>query len=561
MRKFISMLVAAMLMLSVLSGCFIMEPFQQHGMLSDLPEGDPDFTQSAEEVTQPVASGEDESDDDTVLKFTLDQDMIDRYYALEDEAEKIAIAGTDLKAAQSAFDKLDEAREELITQSQIAYVLYCMDQSSQTCKQRYMDCVETVEQMEFSYNEMCRRIYLSGTLLRDDIFADWTQQDIDILLAYNDEIAQLENRNSELIEELRALPEDDWEENMVQLYNEMVRNNNRIAEIYGYDDYYSYAYDVIYKRDYGTHGVVLIRHFVSKYFSSIVPAAIEKFDTAYAKLDSQQKTVLSELSYSPYNELMLNYVQMFIQDMPESSQTAMNKMFDQAVFTSSPNAYSGAFTVMLGDKPFSYFGPDHAVADSVIHELGHFYGISYADQWNQPLDISESQSRGNEWMFNYFLGKCMDSEMYQAYIEYRVTTDLSYILGFVMVDQFEEQVYSHPNAGYLSLEEYDAIMEEVAEDYGGIHMISENIMDIQGYWKSVVMRNPVYCISQAVSAITAINLFTIAQEDEQDAKECYRKLMEELLVGEGFLDNISETGIDGPFRETVYRQIYERYAN
>ena len=130
------------------------------------------------------------------------------------------------------------------------------------------------------------------------------------------------------------------------------------------------------------------------------------------------------------------------------------------------------------------------------------------------MDLSETQSQGNEWMYMYFLRKCSDPQIYQAMLNYKMLTEISYIMAFVMIDQFEEQVYSHPNAGNLTLKEYDAIMTQVARDYGGIEMISSHVMDIQDYWKSVVLESPVYYVSYGVSSLASINLFTMAEQDE-----------------------------------------------
>ena len=148
----------------------------------------------------------------------------------------------------------------------------------------------------------------------------------------------------------------------------------------------------------------------------------------------------------------------------------------------------------------------------------------------------------------------MEPQTYQALVEYQMVSNMSYIVSFAIIDQFEEQVYSHPNAGNLTLEEYDSIMEEVAANYGDAETISRD------YWKSVVLESPVYYISYGVSAISAINLFTIAEKDEAYAKEIYCKLMEEPLEEEGFLANIKAAGLEGPFDEEVYRYIYNRYA-
>ena len=154
----------------------------------------------------------------------------------------------------------------------------------------------------------------------------------------------------------------------------------------------------------------------------------------------------------------------------------------------------------------------------------------------------------------------MSPRAHQTLADYRMSADSRRILCFVMIDQFEQQVYSHPNAGSLTQEKYDAIMEQIALDYGGIEQINEYITDIQAYWKRVVLESPVYYISYAVSGVAALELYTIAENDSDLAWQTYRKLMEEPVEGEGFLTNISAAGLRGPFDEAVYAQIHSRYG-
>lgn len=569
MKRFLSLVLAVLLLTSMLSGCKLLKYYNRHKILSSLPDADPSLTQDqTPDSTQPQEQTPSQSagfklSNTSDLEFVLDQQMIDSFYTLLDECERVSIAGQDIDAALLASDRLEEAYMALADQYQIAYVLYCVDQSDEEAMTRYLDCVDMVADMDAAYNSMCKRVYQSGTAIRDELFADWTEQDIQMLLSYDEEIAQLEKRNSEITVEYRSLSDYWWEENMVRLYNEMVRNNNRIAQIYGYDNYYDYAYDVIYQRDYDSQSVEQLRKYASKYMLDIAVTARKRFRDCYNnQLSDAEKSLISTLVQSSFYDLDANYVRMFIRDVPESSGQTMGEMFasNRAVFTQSPNAYEGAFTTMIAEKPYCFFGPGYHDTETVIHELGHYYGVSYTDFWQQPMDLSETQSQGNEWMFIHYMRGNMSSKAYQTLADYRMSSDARRILCFVMIDQFEQQVYSHPNAGTLTLEKYNAMMEQIALDYGGIEQIDEYVTDIQAYWKQVVLESPVYYISYAVSGIAALDLYAIAENDSDRAWEIYRKLMEEPLEGEGFLANISAAGLRGPFDETVYAQIHSRYG-
>ena len=210
MKKFISLVLVTVLLMLALGGC----------SLEDIIAGI--------EMIEGTSTGTKvDGNQNELLNYTLDQQMVDGFYQLLEESETLAIAGEDETRVDELTEQLDEAYMELVDQYQIAYVHYCLDQSDEAMKTRYLDCVDIVTEAEAAYNEMCKRVYLSETPLRDMLFEDWTEEEIAMLLAYNDEIAQLEKRNSELTVEFRDLDmySDSWSADMIPLYNEMVKNN------------------------------------------------------------------------------------------------------------------------------------------------------------------------------------------------------------------------------------------------------------------------------------------------------------------------------------------------
>ncbi len=496
------------------------------------------------------------------LTYGLTQQQVDDFYDLLEQTGDFCTATSDIGAAEEKLEILDDAYLGLIDQYHIAYINYCIDQTDETQKQHYMDCIEITAEAETAYNAMCKRVYLSDTPIRDELFADWTQSELDRMLKRNGEIEQLEKRNEEITVAYRDLEEDSaWSENMVALYNELVQNNTRIAEIYGYENYYEYASQVIYDRDYGQEQIALMRQYVAEYLPETYVTALEVFGTLFNGLDALSQETVVQLLYAPYDQLEENYVMEYIRSAPETMQAGMLDMFEdnRAVFTGSAKSYEGAFTTRIGEKPFCFFGPDYAGSMTLTHELGHYYGISYAEDWSQPMDLSETQSQGNEWLFTRFLEQYVPADAYETMVEYKLLSDMGNLICFVMIDQFEQQVYADPRERTQA--EYEAIMEKIAQPYGGIDFITENIMDIQQYWKYVVLESPVYYISYAVSGVSALNLFAVAEEDMAQALQIYIRLIEQPQEGEGFLGNIRHAGLTGPFEETVYRQLSERYVN
>ena len=339
MKRILSIILALFVMVSLLSGCKL-----------DLES--PPKTEQKPEINNPH------------LVYTLDQEMVDLFYTLLEETETLSIAAEDLDKTDEVSDQLEDAYMALIDQYQISYVLYCLDQSDEETKTRYMDCLDIVTDAETQYNEMCKRVWLSETPFRDHLFADWTEDEIERMLAYNEEIAQLEKRNTEITVEFREL--EDITSDMIPLYNEMVGNNNRIARIYGYENYYDYAYDVVYQRDYEIGEIEKMRQYVAEYLVDANLDAADSFTEVYDSLKAADSRFISNYIYDDYDSLKENYVLDYIADMPDSARENMQGMFDEerVVITDYENAYPGAFTTWIQEKPFCFFGPDYANSHS-----------------------------------------------------------------------------------------------------------------------------------------------------------------------------------------------------
>ena len=125
------------------------------------------------------------------------------------------------------------------------------------------------------------------------------------------------------------------------------------------------------------------------------------------------------------------------------------------------------------------------------------------------------------------------------------------ILICLMVDEFEQIVYTTDISGYTA-EDFDNLMNSVVSQYFTPEYMKENVTDVNAYWREVVVDQPVYYISYAVSVISAIDLYTVALNDFEGAAEIYRKLCEEPAIEAGFLGNITAAGLSTPFDEAFY---------
>lgn len=492
--------------------------------------------------------------DPNALVYELTQEDVDEFYRLLQECENISLVGEDMDGIEASVAMVDEQYALLNAQCSIAMILHFSDTSNKQMEEQYLQCVDICADANNEYIQMVRRIYQSDSPAKEKLFEDWSQQDIAQLLSYEEEVTLLQKRNAEIEVQYRAATTDSVR---IPLYIELVENNNRIAQIYGYDNFYTYSYDLICNRDYSAQELEQMRRYARDYLVDTMDIALNNFINSYHSLSPSKQYNMEVLLYADYDSLVTNYVERYINRLPESMQEHMKTMLAaDSLFATSPKARAGAFTTVIGDRSYCFFGPGYAGSYTVVHEAGHYYASRYADLAAIPLDLAETHSQGNEWLFMRSLMGQIPMDQYEAIVNYRLSNEIAMILICLMVDEFEQRVYTTDLTGFTAAD-LDAIMDEVCQNYCSLEYAAEMLTDLHYYWRAVVVDQPVYYISYAVSSVASIALYTMAVEDFDGAMAVYQSLCEQPKEEQGFLGNITAAGLNSPFQEEFYIQFVE----
>lgn len=555
MKKWIAMLLALCLSFSLLAGC---QP--------QVPETQPTTqeTQTSTETTEATEAtkpSEDLPSAEELLKYTLTQEELSKYYADLESCKTMALEGTDREGLEALSDSLDEQYENIQKQQTIAFVNYSRDQTDEEATQLHLDATDKLTKAYDAMMLMLREVNASESPIKDVLFEDWTEEDLKMLSAYTSEIAQLEKENEELVVQYQALSEGELAEGIIPLYQKLIANNNRIAQIYGYDNYYTYGYDVVYARDYTTDTVQQARDYAIKYLVPTVPAILQQFALGFQSLDQEGQQVVAAFMEGSYQDTDKDYVNLYIDSLPEDLQAVMNHLwqYDRAIFADSTGAKEGAFTVNIGDDAICFFGPGYDSTLTLVHEMGHYASTLNLDLDECPMDLAELHSQGNEWLFMNELQDALDPKVYAVIRDYKMYMDMCTILVSFMVDDFEERIYTTDVSGYTK-EDFDAVADEVCQAYGGADFVNNYLTDFQSYWRLVVMESPVYYVSYAMSDVAALNLYTIASQDREKAYEIYGHLLKDVDLDLGFQENLKKVGLSGPFDSQVYEAIAKMYG-
>ena len=554
MKKWIAMLLALCLSISLLAGCQPQEPQPTTQETTQAPT-------ETTEATEPTEPAEDLPSAEELLVYTLTQEELDKYYADLESCKTMALEGTYREGLEELSDSLDEQYEYIQKQQTIAFVRYSCDQTDEEATKLHLDATDKLTRAYDAMMLMLREVNASESPIKDVLFADWTEEELEMLGAYTSEIAQLEKENEELVVEYQALSEGELAEGIIPLYQKLIANNNRIGRIYGYDNYYTYGYDVVYARDYSTDTVQKARDYAIEYLVPTVPAILQEFALGFQRLTQAEQQVVIAFMEESYQDTDKDYVNLYIDSLPQDLQAAMNHLwqYDRAIFADSTGAKEGAFTVNIGEDAICYFGPGYDGTLTLVHEMGHYASTLNLDLNACPMDLAELHSQGNEWLFMNQVREELDPNVYAVIRDYNMYMDMCTILVSFMVDDFEERIYTTDVSGYTR-EDFDAVAEEVCQAYGGVDFVNNFLTDFQSYWRLVVMESPVYYVSYAMSDVAALNLYTIASQDREKAYEIYGHLLKDLDMELGFQENLKKVGLSGPFDSTVYEAIAQMYG-
>ena len=446
---------------------------------------------------------------------------------------------------EAKYLELDDVLEYVTYQYQVAQIEYHMSMNNTEKKERYDYISQVRTDLVSRYYSFYDEIY--DSMFRDYFYYGMTDEEIQAIILEcdgisNPEYKALTDRNKEIELEFYDIVSPETDERVPVLYAEFVENNKRIAELMGYDNYLEFAYENVYERDYTYQDVQLVVGNVKKYMTSI-----------YSDVYGEWNNIVANLTTEAYDAYTTYVLSSFFSDYEANTQ--LNDYIDLMAFTSNPDKnitfsdelnnlmsdgnlfigqYKGAYVTHIYevDIPIAYFETTtYSGAFTVAHEFGHYMNEIYSGgKYSQSFDLLESHSQGNEMLFLSYLknnGGLTEDGMHMVEV-YELVSMLDSIMHALAVDTFEQAVYTDTYSGVnaskimadgaITADEYDFLFESIIQDLGGSANMSGE------YWRYVTISSPCYYVSYAVSAISVLQLYTMANNDFDAAKEAYLKL-------------------------------------
>ena len=568
--KFNLKLVALLLvMLMVLTSCeSALAPFLEY-----LPEGwVPTTSSSTEEAPSTTSTTKKEEEEkfvrgdhsltrkELIEKYTLTTEEIDAAMALLDTMVETSKTAETVEEVDAIYEQFEAAFYHIAEQMTIASLIYYCNMTDEEATTRHRDTQDAFYDLQDKYMQSCRTMYLESPHAAE-LFEGWSEQEILEMLEYDPTIIAVKKEIEDLQVQFDNL--DDTAHNFtteaVEIYKQLVIKNNELAALNGYDNYYEYASKNVYGRDYTAEDLATFREYVIEY---VVPNFEKVYDdfNGWRDLSEAKRNNFVDFVTGDFDAGKKNYLVGYLDSLEGTMGENMRHMFDNknCVFSNNKNSHPTAFQTYLyeSETPFCLFGSEGQSASTMVHEIGHYYAAVTNNDINN-YDLCETHSQGNEFLFLKYCESKISKSIYPYVRSYNLVNATYVIVIATIVDEFEQRVYAldSETIANMTSEDFDAIMTSVCEPYGGADWVTNNVSDPYTYWRKVAVSNPVYYISYAVSAVAALEIFAIAEEDYDAALTCYTALVEGVTEEDGFLNALKKAGLTTPYEEETFIKV------
>ncbi len=353
--------------------------------------------------------------------------------------------------------------------------------------------------------------------------------------------------------EVIGLLEQSRNEEVGEIFRQLVQVRTKIAQDAGYSNYADYAHKAIYSRDYSAQDIQAVWEAVK---TSIVPLSAKPLENFTAR-DIRNLEMRSRSS----GEEILDAIQPFMDRIdPELGETfAFMRQYHLYDIERSDAKLPTGYTVALPayGTAFIFNSPygDYQDYSDTVHEFGHFnetFHSTQHDLWADfNIDVGEIHSQALELFFTSYADEIFGDygKVYVGIILYNI---IDSVLDGCMYDEFQAEVYQNPD---MTLAEINRLFKDISEQYGYEYGPDET----EGYfWVDIshTFQSPMYYISYATSALSALDLWLWSLEDVDAAVDTYMDLTV-MSLSMPYREAIEQVGLRDIFQEETIPALAE----
>lgn len=331
------------------------------------------------------------------------------------------------------------------------------------------------------------------------------------------------------------------------IYQELVAIRTEQAKEAGYDSYVDYMYAEAYGRDYTKED--------AQAFHAAVKENVGK--RYYTQIADSDAATYGNIGNDITPKEAMRYLGKYAAELSSElyDSFAYMKKYDLCYLTLSEDEIDGGFTTALPayDCPFIYnmcYEDSASTFTDLVHEFGHFTQYHYVPNpheltYTESFDIAEVNSQGLEMLYDAYYDEIFGAARGPAVRANHLNNLLYSVVGGCMHDEFQQYAYAHPDE---TLEQWNQAYYMIAESYGVTH---EADHDYAWMYVPHTFSSPMYYISYATSALTALDIWDQAQTDRQAAIDTYLLFTSYGTTDFGYLELLKASGMKD-FRDADY---------
>ena len=355
------------------------------------------------------------------------------------------------------------------------------------------------------------------------------------------ETDEMITHKNELVQEYISIlkssdPKSEKELASAKIYLELVKYYNSLILTEGCN-YIDYAYQ-LYHRDYSPDDIARLND-----------SAAEKLSDAYLKLTGRAARVqVKDASTKDFDnnfDIVSQFAYRVSDDLRESAEMVIERdLYRTGSGDSETTSYTSKLNYIGAAVIYQYIRDNGKNFSTTAHEFGHFNALRqdptpYLYIHDSNIDIAEVQSQGLEVLYTDFYDSIFGLNAETLRLT-EAATLLVAIAGGFQGNEFESYVFEHADS---------MTPQDVVDKY---HEMTEKykLYKTPFYEISHFFQMPGYYISYSVSALAAIDLWSVMYRDFDRAAEMYTDISHvSLYDGTGFTEALAACGFDDVFDE------------
>ena len=357
-----------------------------------------------------------------------------------------------------------------------------------------------------------------------------------------------------------------------EVLDQLIKIRNRMAEDLHYPSYVELSYDKLYRFGYCEKDIKAFRQSIVTYLLPLMEQ-LRKMQRENLKVDalyyydvpilfsdglSKPKGDVDEIvreASAMYHEMHPAFGKLFDRMKKEHYMDleARDEKSNAGICTYLPDQHMPVFIA-------SFHKTNHDI-NVIRHEFGHSVqlyesrNLRYHENRWPSFDVCEVHSQAMEYFGWNYLDRFFESE--EETNRYRIEKlvhDLELLLYACQVDEFQHEIYHHPE---YSKQKRNEVWNQLDEKYQPYVDKEQNDYLLHGAgWQkqSHIITDPFYYIDYALSLTVALQFFVQMEKDEKKAYEDYLKFCR-MGGSKSFVEYIDALGFSSPFEPETIREI------